>query len=140
MSDPDDDALSWAGDDRLQAPSGSAPRLVDDRPSGRGRTSGDAPALVVLGVLGGVAVLETLLWVRGVTQLSVAASLTTGSGTPLELVAYAANLAGRILAVVSPLVWFGLVAWKVRTPSKRLAWMLLGAVLLVPWPFLLGVS
>jgi hypothetical protein len=54
-----------------------------------------------------------------------------GSGSVAAVVAFAANVAGRALAVAAPLVWFGVAAWKVRTPSKRLAWMLLGAVLLV---------
>lgn len=137
MSDPDDDALSWAGDDRLQAPRGAVPKLVDDRGAGRVR-SGGSFALVALGVLGGVAVVETLLGIRGLLEPSVAASLTTGRGTPPEVVAFGINLVFRALAAAAPVVWFAGALRLVRTPSRRLSWMVLGAVVLVPWPFVLG--
>lgn len=140
MSDPDDDALSWAGDDRLQAPVAPPRTAPEPRDGGAERAPAGATALVVLGLLGGVAVIETLLWVRSVFQLSIAASIDAGTGTPLEVAAFVANVAGRVLAVAAPLVWFGVVAWRVRAPTKRLAWLLLGAVLLVPWPFVLGAT
>lgn len=139
MTDPsDDDALRWDGDDALAAPQRPAP-LIDDRPVG-GAASGGGFALVVLGVLGGVAVLETAFWIRSALELSIAASLDPGAGTPVEIGAFVLNLAGRVLAVLAPIIWFVVVAWRVRLPSRRLALLLLGALLLVPWPAILAVA
>lgn len=138
--DPDDDALTWSGDDPLQSPAARAPRAVAERPARRPVEGSGGLALLLLGVLGGVAAVETLLWIRSVLDPSIAASVTVGSGSVAAVVAFVANVAGRALAVAAPLVWFGVAAWKVRTPSKRLAWMLLGAVLLVPWPFVLRLT
>lgn len=140
MADTDDDALSWEGDDRLQAPV-PAPRTVADRDRATvtGPVASGGLALVVLGVLGGIAVLETVFWIRGLIALSASSPLDAGTGTAGEVAAFAANLIGRVLAAAAPVVWFGVVAWRVRTPSTRLAWLGLGAVLLLPWPFLLVV-
>lgn len=138
MTDSSDhDALSWDGDAALAAPQRPAP-LIDDRQADGARASGGGFALVVLGVLGGIAVLETAFWIRSAFQLQIAASLTTGAGTPLELLAFVLNLAGRVLAVLAPVVWFALIAWRVRMPSRRLALLVLGALLLVPWPAILA--
>jgi hypothetical protein len=140
MTDPsDDDALTWDGDDALAAPKRPAP-LIDDRRTDGARVSGGGFALVVLGVLGGIAVLETAFWIRSAFELQIAASLDPGAGTPVELLAFALNLAGRVLAVLAPVVWFAAVAWRVRVPSRRLALLVLGALLLVPWPAILAVA
>ncbi|MGT2425126.1 hypothetical protein [Amnibacterium kyonggiense] len=141
MTDPtDEDALSWEGDDALAAPKRPAP-LVDDRvAAGERRASGGGFALLVLGVLGGVAVLETVFWTRSAFQLQIAASVSTGGGSALELIAFVLNLAGRVLAVIAPVVWFVIVAWRVRVPSRRLALLALGALLLVPWPAILAAA
>lgn len=140
MSDPtDDDALSWDGDDALAQPKRPAP-LIDDRPTEEGPASGGGFALLVLGVLGGIAVLETAFWVRSAFELSIAASVDAGGGSPIELAAFVLNIAGRVLAVAAPVVWFVIIAWRVRVPSRRLALLVLGAVLLVPWPAVLAAS
>ena len=48
---------------------------------------------------------------------------------------------GQALAVAAAPVWFGAVFWLTRAskPITRLLWLLLGLVLLVPVPFVLGV-
>lgn len=48
----------------------------------------------------------------------------------------------RFLAIVAPALWFAVVIWVARTRSTRtrLLWMLLGAVVLFPWPFLMTRS
>ncbi|WP_375388948.1 hypothetical protein [uncultured Amnibacterium sp.] len=142
MRDPaDEDALTWDGDDALHAPRTPPPRLIDDTAAARGgAASGGSVALLVLGVLGGVAVLETVFWFRSAFELSIAASLSPGAGTPLELAAFALNVAGRALAVLAPVVWFVLVAWRIRVPSRRLILLALGAMLLVPWPAILAMT
>ena len=141
MTDPsDEDALTWDGDDALRAPARPAPLIDDSAASAGAAASGGSFALLVLGVLGGVAVLETVFWVRSAFELSIAASLDIGAGTPLEVIAFGVNVAGRVLAVLAPVVWFGLIAWRVRTPSRRLALLVLGALLLVPWPAILSAA
>lgn len=131
MTDPqgDDEALTWAGDEGHEPPPPPA--------AAPGRGPADAVRLVLLGVLGGVAVLETVGWVRGVTSATMMSTLDTGAGGPLGGIALAINLFGRLAAVVAPVLWYAVAAWRIRTPSRRLAWQLLGAVLLLPWPALL---
>jgi hypothetical protein len=137
MTDPtDEEALSWDGDAALAAPKRPAP-LIDDTRSEEGPASGGGFALLVLGVLGGIAVIETLFWARSAFVPAIAITVDPGTGTPLEIVAFALNLVGRVLAVIAPVVWFALVAWRVHVPSRRIALLVLGAVLLVPWPEIL---
>lgn len=142
MSEPDDDdALNWAGDDSLLGPGTPAPRLIHDRDTGSGaRASGGGFALLVLGVLGGVAVIETVFWLRSAFELQIAASLDPGGGTPLEVVSFAINVVGRALAVLAPVIWFAVILWRVRAPSRRIALLALGAVLLLPWPAILAAA
>ena len=138
MTDPagDDDALTWAGDEQPHRP---AP-VVRAAPAAAPRSPGGALALVVLGVLGGVAALETVGWVRSVLSTTLAATLDTGRGDALGTAAFAVNVVGRAAAVTAPILWFALAAWRVRAPSRRLAWLVLGALLLLPWPALLGLA
>lgn len=136
MTDPDDDALSWEGDDRLQAPARPAPptRATDTTDQAAG-----GAGLVVLGVLAGVALLETVFWVRGVLTPAVSVTVDPGDGSPFATASFVINVAGRVLACAAPVAWFGVVVRLVRRPPQRLAWLLLGALLLLPWPFLLGL-
>ena len=132
MRDPDadDEALSWAGDEQEIARP-AAPGVAGVRDSG-------GPTLVVLGILGGIAVLESIGWVRGVLSATLEATVQPGSGT-LGTVAFCVNVLGRVAAVAAPILWFWLAAWRIRTPSRRFAWLALGAVLLLPWPALMGL-
>jgi hypothetical protein len=141
MSDPtDDEALTWAGDDRLQAPATPAPRqgLADGEDAGV--PAGGGLTLVALGVFGGIALLETIGWVRSAFAGSLATTLTTGNGSPVALAAFVAALAGHLLAVLAPLAWAAVVALRIRTPAPRIAWFALGALVLLPWPVLLGIA
>lgn len=134
----DDEALTWEGDDETRRR--PAPRLIaeaDDRSAGD--RQGGPVALVALGLLGGVAALETLGWIRGVTSTAMTESLDVGTGSALAIASYVAGLVGRAAAVLAPLVWFGAAFWRIRRPATRLTWLLLGAVVLLPWPFLLGL-
>lgn len=140
MTDGDDEALSWEGDDRLQAERVPAPKLLEDAPPGGSPAAGGTVGLLGLGVLGGVAVLETVFWIRSGFAPSLAAGVAPGSGSAGETAAFVVNTAGRVLGVISPVVWFAVVAIRVRVPSRRLALLVLGAALLVPWPALLGLA
>ncbi|HET6826810.1 MAG TPA: hypothetical protein VFH64_12850 [Amnibacterium sp.] len=134
MADPetDDEALTWAGDEQeIVRPARQVPPVATGRESG-------APTLVALGVLGGIAVLESIGWLRGVLSATLEATLQPGPGA-LGAFAFGVNVLGRVAAVVAPILWFVLAAWRIRTPTRRFAWLALGAVLLLPWPALLGL-
>lgn len=138
----DDEALRWEGDDE-PAPARPATTTAEEAPPAdgpegpRGLGIGD---LVALGVLGGVFLLETLGWVRSVTGVVLASTVSPGTGTPLELAAYGVNLLGRVAAVAAPPLWFALVVWRVRASVARIGWLVLGALLLLPWPALIGLA
>ncbi|BDV30910.1 DNA polymerase III subunit gamma/tau [Microbacterium terricola] len=161
MARPDDDALSWDGDDDPTLDVGAAPAAPrSDLPSGytavgKGAESvaaagaasssgvGAAPVvapaagpmgnatLITIGVLGGVYALFTIGWLLGAGRLQLIADLF------LDPVAFQVT---RWLAVLAAPLWFGTVLLLTR---EKPAWMRLvllaaGAVLLVPWPFVLA--
>ena len=130
---PDDDALSWAGD--------ADPTLVHGRDEGDPaaadeQATADTPpgagslALIGMGILAGIYLLYTIGWFNGVSKL----------GNPLgePLARFMFSLSGW-LAVTAPVVWFTLTYWLTENrPRRRLAWLLVGAVLLAPLPFIAG--
>lgn len=158
----DDDALSWSGDDdpTLDVGVGRAAddaKTVDPAPAalpdgytavGRGSAEvgridadgavtmpGDrAPmgnaALISLGVFGGIYLLYIVGWLVGGFRLE---------GTALFLVSAAAFQFGLWLAALAPVFWFAAVFLLTRTSPTwvRIVWLLAGAALLVPWPFIM---
>ena len=165
MTSDSDDALSWDGDDgvvpkaRTAKGSESGASAPHDRSDdaglpdgwnavgrgsdavGRVETDGTAtvpdeqePAhlstamLLTLGVVGGVYLLYSIGWVVGGLRLKPLANL---------IVADAMYVPWFVLAVAAPALWF-LAVW-VLTRAKatwiRVGLLLLGVVLLVPWPF-----
>lgn len=165
MTSDSDDALSWDGDDGVapkartpkrsesdaSTPGGHAddPALPDGwNAVGRGseavgRVEGDGTVtmpdeqeathlstamLLTLGVVGGVYLLYSIGWVVGGLRLKPLANL---------IVADSMYVPWFVLAVAAPALWF-LVVW-VLTRAKatwiRIGLLLLGVVLLVPWPF-----
>ena len=138
----DDDAFTWAGDDLLQAPARPAQRTAGDgaQDAAPGSAPGGSLGLVALGVFGGIALLEAIGWARSAFSGPLAATLTVGSGSPIEIVAFGADVLGRVAAVVAPAVWVLAVALRVHQPARRIAWLALGAVVLVPWPSVLGIG
>ncbi|MEH3089088.1 MAG: DNA polymerase III subunit gamma/tau [Microbacterium arborescens] len=165
MTRRDDDALSWAGDDDPTLASGppeaavvadpapatgtardtsSAPSRSDPEapPAGDIVSSGTAPsgdddegpapassaALVSLGILGGIYLLYTIGWIVGGLRINAVAGF---------IVAPTASLPAVIVAMFAPAVWFGVtyLLTRGRATWQRFAWLVAGAVLLVPWPF-----
>ena len=147
--DSDDDALRWEGDDdptlapgwkAVGAPATAGP--VADDPSDPHDAAAldddettDAPAqtgsteLVVLGVLGGVYLLYAIGW------LITALGESTLFADP---VAQFMHSLGAWFAVLAAPLWFGAVLWLASGNRRaRLVWLIVGAVLLVPVPFLL---
>ncbi|WP_217183698.1 hypothetical protein [Streptomyces sp. AC495_CC817] len=153
MSSDSDDALSWEGDEGAspsrRAPSGpgrdrSAPdvsatpaevapesthdvsdaeQTPEEEPSGL-----STAMLLTAGVVGGIYLLYSIGWVVGGLRLKPLANL---------IVADAMYLPWFLLAVAAPALWF-LTTWVLtrgRAAWIRVSLLLLGVVLLVPWPF-----
>lgn len=159
--DHDDDALRWEGDDdptlapgwkrvgnatprtdaSVEDPSTvdatQADATVDATADATGEATSSEPRqtgsveLLVLGVLAGVYLLYTVGWLLTVVR-------TSAPGT--SIVADAMYAVGLWLAVLAPALWFGLVYAVVSRPVLRLIWLIVGAVVLVPLPFVLGVT
>lgn len=84
--------------------------------------------LLTLGVVGGVYLLYSIGWVVGGLRLKPLANL---------IVADAMYVPWFVLAVLAPALWF-LATWVLtrgRAAWLRIFMLLLGVVLLVPWPF-----
>lgn len=140
-----DDALRWDGDDDptlasapVRRPAASVPAAAGDSAVGDAEVPDPdaAPApmgnatLVTLGVFGGIYLLLTIGWFIGGSRLQFVASL---------FVDPAAHIAAWILAVLAAPVWFttSLVITRSRPAWLRFAALGGGALVLIPWPFLL---
>ncbi|MFD6053312.1 DNA polymerase III subunit gamma/tau [Agromyces sp. NPDC060279] len=161
--DSDDEALSWAGDDdatlapgwkRVGTPTPASGERVSDAPStvAPDAAAGDAATavdqasdetpdqadrtgqtgsveLVVLGILGGVYLLYAVGW------LIVATTPAPELADPVATFMYGL---GRWFAVLAPALWFGVTLWLCAERHRaRLLWLVAGAILFVPIPFLL---
>jgi len=147
--DDDDDALSWAGardPSHFETPvaaarasaahpaEAGAPGQEDEQdaaPSTRFGAVADGAVLVSLGILGGIYLLYTVGWIISLQRLYYIAT------TALDQSAFEVQ---QYLAIAAPVAWFVAVIWftRHRHPVARLIWLIVGAVLLVPWPFVLG--
>lgn len=119
------------GSERVTA---SAPADVDEAPAGMGNVT-----LVALGVLGGVYLLYSIGWIIGGLRLqSVAAFLVANDGqAPVTWAA--GNVVALVLAVLAPVIWFVTVIVLTRASAAWMRWvfLVLGVILLVPWPFIM---
>jgi len=96
------------------------------------RGLGDA-GLVVVGVIGGVYLLWTVGWVLGALRLRDWIQVQTGA------VADAMFHGSMVLAILAPAIWFG-GSWYLtrRRPTwVRIVALVLGVIVLVPWPFVM---
>ncbi len=150
MTSDSDDALSWDGDegatprdiapekarltaDRAAEPApavtASPPEAVDSADAPDDERPGLSTAmLLVLGVVGGIYLLYSVGWVVGGLRLKPLANL---------IVADAMYLPWFVLAIAAPALWF-LAVWVLtrgRAAWIRVGLLLVGVVLLVPWPF-----
>ena len=159
----DEDALSWDGDDDptldtgapapADAPAsvpagwtpvgrGSAPRETPEPPASVAPTTATpatetsenvglgTAALVSVGVLGGVYLLFAIGWLIGGLRLQ-------GRYRVLET---DAMFQGALwLAAAAPLIWFATTLFATRKTRAwvRWLWLVFGALLLIPWPFLM---
>ncbi|GMA27942.1 hypothetical protein [Arenivirga flava] len=84
--------------------------------------------LVASGVLGGIYLLFTIGWVLSARQQPAL------DGLPGVM-----YVLGQWLAVAAPALWFGaaLLLTRHRPAPVKLLWLVIGMLLLVPWPFIL---
>ncbi|MUN08658.1 DNA polymerase III subunit gamma/tau [Agromyces luteolus] len=163
-SGDDDEALRWEGDDdatlapgwkRVGEPAAAGDGVDDGDDDGddeateaaaSARSNGDAAAtadagsaaqvgsaeLVLLGVFGGAFLLYTLGWI--LTALRVTNTATDPVGQSMFAL-------GLWLAVLAPALWFGVTfaLTRGRVPL-RFTWLAVGAVVLLPVPFVAGVT
>lgn len=97
--------------------------VVDDEPAGLSTTM-----LLLLGVIGGVYLLYSVGWAIGGLRLKPLADLIVDDSMFLPWF---------VLAIAAPAIWF-LTTWVLtrgRAAWVRISVLLLGVVLLVPWPF-----
>jgi hypothetical protein len=87
--------------------------------------------LVSLGILGGIYLLYTIGWIISWQRLDY------NDSDLLELGAFRVQ---QLLAIVAPPLWFGATIFltRDRRPAFRLLWLVVGALLLVPWSFTFG--
>jgi hypothetical protein len=138
--DGDDEALSWAGD---ESPAPVKPRraadpvdvIVADEPAETAAEPqpvaerASSVLLVASGVLGGIYLLFTIGWV-----------VTAQTEPALDGLARVMYVLGQWLAVAAPALWFGatLLLTRHRPTPVKLLWLVIGMLLLVPWPFILN--
>jgi hypothetical protein len=97
-------------------------------------------ALVSIGLLGGIYLLYTVGWVLGGLAVSNNADYLLapdGNAPPLWS---AGNAVAVWLAVAAPAIWFFTVYFLTRDGRPWIRWVMLlvGVVLLLPWPFVAG--
>jgi hypothetical protein len=89
-------------------------------------------ALIGYGILGGVYLLYTIGWIISVVRAPVPDQVDFAS---------LMNQFGQVLAIAAAPLWFisALLLTRRRSTRSSVGWLLLGAFVLVPWPFILGV-
>jgi len=123
---PDDDALRWEGDDDP-----TPDEVVADAPAEQQGTS--AALLVVYGVLAGVFLIYTIGWL----------SIVTGSTVQYpDVLGNLMYQLGELLAILAPAAWMTAVfaLTRGRRVVVRLVWLLIGVVVVLPWPALAGAG
>lgn len=164
--DADEDAFRWDGDEdpetsRPRAPRRGKSRADSDADDARTRSHNPRPRnpdsqasevaaqesaeaaaegekqqqmssalLVVLGVLGGIYLLYTVGW--ALTAVRHAAAVSQGG----------MQLAGEVerwMATIASPLWFVVVLYLSRGHrTARVIWLVVGALVLAPWPFIMG--
>ncbi|HRN28604.1 MAG TPA: hypothetical protein PK781_06595 [Terrimesophilobacter sp.] len=131
----DDAALSWGGESDTslvtgpRASAAQAQHDVDDTGSGAPRDVAGSVLLVFYGITAGVYVLYTVGWVLG------AFADTTPT---VSVFAQLMHEFGLFCAIAAPALWALAVFVLAQRPLSRVLGLILGMVLLVPWPFVLG--
>jgi hypothetical protein len=132
--DPDDeDALSW-GTERdathIDAPVVAEPveEADEDEPA---PPANNSVLLVVYGIFAGIFLLYIVGWIIAVQSID-----NSGAGA----LALVLDRVAQFLAFLSPAIWFFGVLLMVPNirPRTRILLLVLGVLVLAPWPFILG--
>jgi hypothetical protein len=126
--DEDDAALAWDGDEQ---PAGRPPvEPVETSPTAKPQIP--AMLLITYGVIAGIMLIYTIGWIVSVSRSGPFSS---------ALLVEAMSQLGEFLAIASPALWFATIFVLTREskPLVRLLLLLLGLVIVVPWPFVVGV-
>jgi hypothetical protein len=144
-ADTDEDALSWKGDADPSLVTGTAPSTLkapkpdavrtksangeEPEPDEKPRTS--SFLLVSYGILAGAYLIYTVGWIVAIVKSD---PVQTGS-----VLVNLMTIAGEYTAIASGALWFAGIFLLTRKSRAvvRLLWLLLGLVLLIPWPFVL---
>lgn len=131
MSDEHEEALSW-GDERdptLVSSKVAKPKKPDADADGEHRGTWEPAFLIVYGVLAGVYLLFAVGWaIFGFT-----------TGVPVQGVFFGImHQVGVALAVASPFLWAVAVWLRLKSSAARVLWLIVGVVVLAPWPFIIG--
>lgn len=152
--DRDDDALSWEGDDdptlapgwktvgtSVPAPPTDADRAdatpeTDDAsepvPADAADSSPSSATLILFGVFGGIYLLCTIGWIFSALRVP---------NTGVDAVAQFMFTLGLWFAVIAPAAWFATTLLATESGARRrIVWLLIGAVVLVPVPFVAGIT
>jgi hypothetical protein len=107
--------------------------VVDDATSSGEREQMSSTMLVTLGIFGGVFLLYSVGW--------LISAFRPDAAVPSDTVGQFMFNLGQGLAVAAGPVWMAATLWLTRrsTPWVRIAMLLLGVLLVLPWPFLRGV-
>ncbi len=131
-ADPHEEGLTWGSEnDPTHVDASVVEHPSDDTEPGEPGMG--SALLVTLGVFGGVLLLFTVGWIIGAQRSTVP--------TTNLFFAFMYRL-GQILAIAAPAAWFVgvLVLARERRAGVRILCLLLGVVLLAPWPFILGLG
>jgi hypothetical protein len=135
--DTDEPALSWDGEGdstHVASPKGAkpaAPKPEDAAPAASAPTPATSSFLLITyGILGGAYLLYTVGWVIGIGRVNDTAS---------DALSVIMGVVTSLLAIASGAIWFGgaFLLTRGRKPVIRLLLLLLGLVVLIPWPFVL---
>lgn len=130
-TDPDHEALSWSGEtdpSHVRAPAAEKAHPAVALDDAADRTN--PVFLVVLGILAGVYLLYAVGWgIHAFTTPARAVGV-------FPVIMYEL---GEFFSIASPLLWAFAVWVVVKKPVWRLLWIFIGVLVLVPWPFVLGI-
>ena len=126
MAESDEEAFDWGPgtDDTAYRPQAEA-EATDEPDAPR------EPGVWLTAVLGGIYVMWALAWVIGLAQQP-----TPQLGSALEAGMYSF---GQFLAYIATPLWFVVGMWLGTqwTPRTRGGFLVLGLLVLLPWPFIL---
>lgn len=127
---PDGFTAVGRGSDAVRAAEPEAAASIADTEDADDEPTLSNAALLGIGVLGGIYLLSAIGWIVGGLRLE---------GTAKYLVASAGYQVSFWLAVAAPVLWFVTTLWLTARSRTwvRFAWLIGGAALLLPWPFLM---